>query len=419
MTRIIEGLIGIHDILPGKTGQWHFIESTARKVFESFGYSEIRTPIIERTELFARSIGESTDIVEKEMYTFTDKGGRSCTLRPEATAGIVRAILEHHLDSSEHTSRLYCFGPMFRYERPSKERYRQFYQIDVECFGNPGPAVDAEIIFMAMHFFKELEIRNCSPHINSLGCPECRTAFRESLSKYMSGVRERLCPDCRRRLETNPLRFFDCKNCTDLTRQAPLISEFLCAHCKEHFEGVRKYLEMLQIPYVVNPRIVRGLDYYTRTIFEIVSERLGTQKAILGGGRYDGLVAQLGGKDIPGIGFAIGTERLSYMIERPEERFESKPRIFVASLGDEAGKLGFKLANDLRTRGIQAVVNYNRASLKSQMRRAHKMDARYVLILGDNEIRSGEVVLRDMQRQSEEKIPLKGILDAVIMQCRS
>ncbi len=417
MTRIIEGLIGIHDILPSKAEQWHFIESTARKVFESFGYSEIRIPIIERTELFARSIGESTDIVEKEMYTFLDKGGRSCTLRPEATVGIVRAILEHHLDSSEKTSRLYCFGPMFRYERPSKERYRQFYQIDVECFGNPGPAVDAELIFMAMHFFEMLGIRKCIPHINSLGCPACRMAFRESLSNYMRNLRERLCTDCQRRLETNPLRFFDCKNCTELTQEAPLISRFLCAPCEEHFEGVRQHLEILQIPYVVNPRIVRGLDYYTRTIFEIISERLGAQKAILGGGRYDSLVAQLGGKDIPGIGFAIGMERLSYMIEESEKRFASSTQVFVASLGDEAGKLGFKLANDLRARGIQTMVNYNIASLKSQMRKAHKMDARYVLIIGDVEIKSGEALLHDMRHQSEKKIPLKGILDAVVMHC--
>jgi len=418
MSRAVESLIGIHDILPGKAKQWYFIESAAQEVFESFGYSEIRIPIIERTELFARSIGESTDIVEKEMYTFLDKGRRSCTLRPEATAGIVRALLEHNLDSSEKTSRMYCFGPMFRYERPSKERYRQFYQIDVECFGNPGPAVDAEIIFMAMHFFNKLGIRNCISHINSLGCPRCRVAFREALSTYMHDIRDRLCMDCQRRLENNPLRFFDCKKCTDLTQEAPLISDFLCERCKEHFDGVRQHLEILQIPYVINPRIVRGLDYYTRTIFEIVSERLGAQKAILGGGRYDGLAAQLGGKDIPGIGFAIGMERLAYMMEKPEESFASLPQVFVSSLGEEAGKLGFKLANELRMRGIHALLNYNKGSLKSQMRRANKMNARFVLILGENELVSAQAVLHDMRRNSEERIPMTKILDEIIARCR-
>jgi histidyl-tRNA synthetase len=418
MGNTVESLIGIHDILPSQAAKWHFIESIAREVFESFGYSEIRIPVIERTELFARTIGENTDIVEKEMYTFIDKGGRSCTLRPEATAGIVRALLEHGLDSSEKTSRLYCFGPMFRYERPSKERYRQFYQIDVECFGNPGPAVDAELISMAMYFFQRLEIRNVTPYINSLGCPVCRQAFREALSKYMHDIQDKLCSDCQRRMKTNPLRFFDCKNCTALTKQAPLISEFLCSHCQEHFLGVRQYLELLQIPYVVNPRIVRGLDYYTRTIFEIVSDKLGDQKAILGGGRYDGLVAQLGGKDIPGIGFAIGVERLAYMVERPEDSFVHAPQVFVASLGEEPGKLGFKLANKLRMEGIHVQVNYNKASLKSQMRRANRMDARYVLILGEDEIASGHAVWRDMRRGSEEKIPLISVLKEILARCK-
>ena len=304
----ITAIRGFNDILTDEVGKWQFVEKTAREVFEGFGFSEIRIPILERTDLFSRGIGEATDIVEKEMYTFTDKGGGSLTLRPEATASMARAYLEHQLYTFDPVAKLYCIGPMFRYERPQKGRYRQFYQIDAEVFGVGNPVVDAEVIVMLIHFLRRVGLEKLEIQINSLGCRDCRPRYRDGLKAYLTKKSFQLCEDCQRRIQTNPLRIFDCKveTCQKAISDAPKVSDFICGECGQHFDKVKEFLSMAGLDYVLNPRMVRGLDYYTRTAFEVVSYDLGSQNAVTGGGRYDNLFQEIGGLDIPGIGFAIG-----------------------------------------------------------------------------------------------------------------
>ncbi|MFA7178085.1 MAG: histidine--tRNA ligase, partial [Smithellaceae bacterium] len=304
----ITAVKGIKDVLPGDSPVWHRVELAARRVFECFGFCEIRVPIMEKTSLFQRSIGEATDIVEKEMYTFRDRDDELLTLRPEATASVIRAYIEHNLSASDPVTRLYTMGPMFRRERPQKGRFRQFHQIDAELFGDDSPAADAEVIFMLMHFLQTLGIGKLSLEINSLGCKACRPVFSGAVVDYLKGRESSLCPDCQRRIHTNPLRVFDCKveSCGEVIDGAPRILDFLCADCSEHFSRVKSYLSDLNLPYEINPRMVRGLDYYTRTAFEVKSGGLGAQNSLAGGGRYDGLVQFLGGPDIAGIGFGIG-----------------------------------------------------------------------------------------------------------------
>src|SRR5512136_969683 len=410
----IKAIRGFNDILPGEIGRWQYVEKTAREVFEDFGFSEIRIPILEPTELFSRGIGEATDIVEKEMYTFTDKGGNSLTLRPEATASMARAYLEHQMYSFDPVAKVYFMGPMFRYERPQKGRYRQFYQIDAEVFGVEHPMVDAEVILMLIHFLKRVGLEKLELQINSLGCRACRPRYREELKKFLMEKAFQLCEDCQRRLHTNPLRIFDCKveTCQEAIANAPKVSDFICPECQKHFDKVTEYLEMAGITYILNPRMVRGLDYYTRTAFEVVSYQLGSQNAVTGGGRYDNLFQEIGGLDIPGIGFAIGMERLISLL--PEGKgFVKYPDLFIAALGETPSKEAYRIVNQLHLRGIRTELDYEGKSLKSQMRRADKLKARYTLILGEEELRRGKAVLRNMGTKSQEEIPLQGLIDAL------
>jgi histidyl-tRNA synthetase len=410
----IKAVRGFNDILPNEIGRWQFVEGIAREIFEGFGFSEIRIPILERTELFSRGIGEATDIVEKEMYTFSDRSGNSLTLRPEATASMARAYLEHQVYSHDPVAKLYCIGPMFRYERPQKGRYRQFYQIDAEVFGVGNPMVDAEIILMLVHFLRRVGLEHLELQINSLGCRACRPRYREELKKFLMGRSFRLCEDCRRRLDTNPLRILDCKveTCQEAIADAPRVMDFLCPECQSHFDLVKEYLEMSGLTYAVNPRLVRGLDYYTRTAFEVVSDQLGSQNAVTGGGRYDNLFQEIGGLDIPGIGFAIGMERLIALLPK-EKEYILYPHLFIAALGAGGYREAYKWVNQLHLDGIRAELDYEQKSLKSQMRRAGKLKARYVLILGDEEIKKGRAVLRNMEDKSQEDVPTDRIVETI------
>ena len=408
----IKAIRGFNDILPDEIGKWQFVEETARKVFEGFGFSEIRIPILERTELFSRGIGEATDIVEKEMYTFTDRSGNSLTLRPEATASMARAYLEHQIYSFDPVAKLYCIGPMFRYERPQKGRYRQFYQIDAEVFGVGNPMVDAEVILMLIHFLENVGLEKLELQINSLGCRACRPRYREELKKFLTEKAFQLCEDCQRRLVTNPLRIFDCKvqTCQEAIADAPMVIDFICDECQSHFDRVKEFLKTAGLEFILSPRMVRGLDYYTRTAFEVVSYQLGSQNAVTGGGRYDNLFQEIGGLDIPGIGFAIGMERLISLLPK-EKKFIQYPHLFIAALGEESYREAYRLMNQLHLEGIRAELDYEGKSLKSQMRRADKLKAQYVLILGEEELRRGKAALRNMEDKSQEELPIGNLLN--------
>ena len=416
MMQLITAVRGFKDILPEETGKWQFIESKAREVFTAFGFREIRIPILEKTDLFKRGIGESTDIVEKEMYTFLDRGEEYLTLRPEATASVIRAYLEHSLHAADPVAKLYTIGPMFRRERPQKGRFRQFHQIDVELLGLEDPRTDAEIMLMLIHFLKSVGLSEPSLEINTLGCYSCRPAFREAIMNFLKGKEEQLCGDCQRRIHTNPLRVFDCKNedCAEIIREAPQLLQYICDDCRDHFEQIQSALRTFSLPFKINPRMVRGLDYYTKTAFEVTTEFLGAQNAIVGGGRYDGLIKELGGPDIPGIGFAVGFERLVAMLPADPASFRRDPQLFVAALGPEAQKYAFPLCNRLRMKGILAEMDYLGKSLKSQMKRADKLHCRYALILGDRELSTGKLELRDMETGSQEPIQLDGIEETII-----
>lgn len=392
----ITAIKGFNDILPDESGCWQHIEQAARRVFELNGFAEIRVPVMEKTELFCRSIGDATDIVEKEMYTFTDKGGNSVTLRPEGTAGVMRAFIEHKLYAQDPVSKLYYLGPMFRYERPQKGRYRQFHQIGAEVTGVTDPLVDAQVLNMLCAFFREIGLDEPVLQINSLGCPECRPAYRQALLRFLEGRLERLCDDCRRRFTTNPLRTLDCKSagCAEATQGAPSMLEHLCGECDDHFNSVRRYLDSTATPYGINPRMVRGLDYYTRTTFELVTALLGSQSAVAAGGRYDGLISQLGGPAIPGIGFAIGLERVALLLEHKD--FCRHPDLFIATMGDDERARAFVLMTELLKQGVRTEMDYEGKSLKSQMRRADKIKARYSVVLGGNELASGQAAFKRM-----------------------
>lgn len=411
----IQAIKGMNDILPDQVHWWHLVERTARTILEDFGYREIRTPILEKTELFSRSIGENTDIVEKEMYTFADRKGDWLTMRPEATASIVRAFIQHNLQADPLARKFYAMGPMFRYERPQKGRYRQFYQLDAEVFGIEDPMLDAELMNMLRIFLEQLGLTGVVLHINSLGCPECRTPYRSVLQEFLLQNEAEFCPDCQRRLHVNPLRVFDCKveRCQKIIENAPMLLDSICEDCREHFDAVQSYLEKLQTDYVINPRMVRGLDYYMRTTFEIITDRLGAQNAVGGGGRYDGLVRDLGGPDLPGIGFAIGMERLILLLQQQRSEPKRSPKVFIAMLGDRAKQEGFLIAQQLRSIGIETELDYAKPSLKSQMRRADKLSAQYVLILGDDEILTGVAQLRNMESKSQSTLPLDRVMSAL------
>jgi len=408
---LIKGIRGFKDILPGEVEKWQCVEMEARRVFGLFGFLELRIPILERTELFTRSIGEATDIVGKEMYTFPDRDGDSLTLRPEATTSIMRAYLEHALNVKEPVGKYYFIGPMFRYERPQKGRYRQFHQIDAEILGVQEAEADAEILVMLMRFLTTLELNNIGLQINSLGDPACRLPYKGEIQNFLRSRKERLCEDCQRRLETNPLRVFDCKNeeCQAQLTDAPVVLDFLCADCRRHFDRVKSLLDGVRLPYAINPRMVRGLDYYTRTAFEVVAGDLGAQNAVCGGGRYDGLAQEIGGPSVPAIGFAIGVERLVMLL--PEEKgFSAHPDVFLAALGKEAQERGFALVQEMRDAGIWVEFDYEGKSLKSQMRKADRMKTPLVLILGEEELKKNRVVVRNMATKAQEEVPLKEVV---------
>jgi len=407
---------GFKDILPEETPVWQWIERNARDIFRVFGFKEIRTPLLEWTELFTRGIGQETDIVSKEMYTFTDSKGRSQTLRPEATASVVRAYIEHRLYQLNPIQKLFSIGPMFRHERPQKGRFRQFHQINAELFGDPGPRSDAELINMAMHIFCRVGLTDVTLNINSLGCASCRGAFKNRLRGFLADKKDALCGECQRRAELNPLRVFDCKidSCKDAMTGAPVILDNICDECKNHFEDVKRYLDDLGITYIVNRLLVRGLDYYSRTTFEIQTDRLGAQSAVAGGGRYDGLISELDGPPHSGMGFAIGFERLVALLEEEKRPQSDNPDLFIVSLGEEAFRKGFIWADSLRREGISVEMEYEAKGLKAQMKRADKLNAKRVLIAGDDELAKGRVVLRDMVTKAQEEIPITDLIQNLI-----
>ena len=402
----ITGVKGFNDILPGEVEKWQHIEATARRVFELYGLSEIRIPILEKTELFCRSIGDATDIVEKEMYSFEDKGENRVTMRPEGTASVMRAFIEHKMHALDPVARLYYMGPMFRYERPQKGRYRQFHQIGAEITGVAAPTVDAQVLTMLTHFFAELGLSEPSLQINSLGCPCCRPVYREALKGFLLNRIELLCEDCNRRYETNPLRALDCKSpgCQEATKGAPSMLDYLCADCSDHFEKTKSYLDLVGTAYSINQRMVRGLDYYTRTTFEMVTGLLGSQSAVAAGGRYDGLISELGGPQLPGIGFAIGVERVALLLA--EKDFSRRPDLFIAAMGEEAHAEAFRLMTALQRLGVAVELDYEGKSLKSQMTRADKFKSRFTLIIGGDELASRTAPLKDMDGGTQAEVAL-------------
>ncbi len=411
----ITGIKGMNDILPGEVETWQFLEEQARKIFGAYGFSEIRVPVVEKTELFCRSIGETTDIVEKEMYTFDDKSSNSLTLRPEGTAPVMRSFIQNRLHTKDPVAKLYYMGAMFRYERPQKGRYRQFHQVGAEVIGVEDPKIDAQILTMLVHYFDAVGISDVTLQLNSLGCPECRPAYRSALIAFLEARLDSLCDDCRRRYQKNPLRVLDCKStgCKEATVDAPSVLDNLCEGCDTHFGKVRSHLGRLGTPYEINARMVRGLDYYTKTTFEMVTDSLGSQNAVAAGGRYDGLIKDLGGPALPGIGFAMGMERLVLM--KNEERIEpAKPALFIAGLGEAASDYAFELMVKLQRKGIHVEMDYEGKSLKSQLRRADKFGSRRVLIIGEEELASQKAPLRNMEDGSQETLPLQEIEDMLL-----
>ncbi|MGB7060823.1 MAG: histidine--tRNA ligase [Candidatus Zixiibacteriota bacterium] len=412
-----KALYGTHDILPDESVKWQYLEQRLRKVFALYNYDEIRVPTFEETELFARSIGQDTDIVRKEMYTFQDQGRRSITLRPEGTAGVVRAYLEHALGEKSPLVKLYYLGSMFRQERPQKGRMREFHQFGIEAIGSADPAVDAEQIEMGVRICQKLKITDFKLHLNSIGCPVCRPVHREKLLDFMKDKIGDLCDDCKTRYLRNPLRMFDCKKkqCIEQLKDAPVMVDFLCEDCQTHYDQVKKYLEKLKINYFEDKRLVRGLDYYTKTAFEIKSPQLGSQDTLLGGGRYDLLVEELGGKSTPAIGFAAGIERfiLVLQMQKKLDLEEKKLKLFIAALGDEAKAFAVKLVRDLRQKNISCETDYLQRSLKAQLREANRQKAEKVLIIGEEEMKKGRAVLKDMQSGEQKEIDLDQIGDTL------
>ena len=410
----ITAIKGFEDRFSPESDQFAYIERVARDVFFRYGYTELRTPVLEHTELFCRGIGTETDVVQKEMYTFPDRKGRSLTMRPEATAGVMRACIEHGRCAPDAVTKVFTCGPMFRYERPQKGRLRQFHQLNCECLGPVEPAADAEMLIMVMRFLTAIGLSDLSLQINSLGCPSCRPAYREQLHTWLRALpQEGLCEDCRRRMETNPLRVLDCKvpGCKELTRDAPRILDANCPDCRAHFETVLRLLDKAGVPYVINHRLVRGLDYYVRTTFEVVSDKIGAQGTVAGGGRYDGLVAQLGGPQTPGLGFACGMERLALLLPQREA---VRPDFYLAVLDEAARDAGFLLVQTLRDAGLTGEMGFAARSMKSSMRQAGKSGARHALLLGSDEFAAGTVTVKNMDSGEQVALPMDGVAAALL-----
>jgi histidyl-tRNA synthetase len=413
----LKSIRGTKDILPSESPLWQAAEDAIRRVMGSYNYQEIRTPIFEQTSLFARSIGELTDIVSKEMYTFLDRSEESVTLRPEGTAAVIRAYIQNNLGEQSPLSKLYYLGPMFRQERPQAGRLRQFHQFGVEVLGSSSPQLDVEIMVIPLEVYRALGIEETALFINSVGCPKCRPAYKEKLVAELQKVAERLSPESQARLQLNPLRVLDSKDERDqeATKHVSLMKDFLCSECAAHFEEVRSTLKSLNIPFRVNGRLVRGLDYYTKTAFEITSTALGSQDALAGGGRYDLLVEELGGKPTPGVGFAAGMERLMMVLQKsgtPPTK-QQPPSLFIIGLDDNARSWAFVKAIRLRARGIPVEVDYLGRSLKAQLREANRQEAAHVLVIGESEMQSGTAKLKDMKTGNEQPIELEKIEDTL------
>ena len=408
---------GTKDILPDTVGDWLYIEKEIRDLCKRFGYQEIRTPVFEHTELFQRGIGEGTDVVDKEMYTFTDRGGRSVTLRPENTASAVRAYLQNKLYAEADLVKLFYIGSMFRYDRPQAGRLREFHQFGIEALGESNPAVDAEVILLAIKLLEGLGLKELELSINSVGCPECRSQYRTMLQDFFRDKLEDLCEDCKSRFDRSPLRILDCKKDSDkpYMADAPKITDCLCEECSSHFEALKQHLAKAGVGFKHDPRLVRGLDYYTKTAFEIKYPPLGAQSAVAGGGRYDGLIEEMGGNHTPAVGFATGLERLLLALEN-QNLLPDKNRsvdAYVVALGEKAQAEAFKLVMDLRDAGLSAAIDYAGRSMKAQMKQANKLNAKYAVILGDDEIAEGAALIRSMADSSQEKVAFDAVIEKI------
>ena len=410
MALITKAIKGTKDVLPKDVHKNQYIEATALDIASKFGYKEIRTPVFEHTELFQRGVGDTTDVVQKEMYTFDDKGGRSITLRPEGTSGAVRSYLENGLCNEALPQKVCYLTSCYRYEKPQAGRLREFHQFGVECFGSASPLADAEIIALAKSLFDTLGVKDLSLEINSIGCPTCRAEYHKALKEYFSSRKDELCDTCKSRLDRNPMRILDCKSpiCHEIAEGAPVVIDYLCDECKEHFENVQKYLKAQNIEYTINPQIVRGLDYYTKTVFEFVSNSIGAQGTVCGGGRYDGLVEELGGQHTPSLGCAIGIERLMLLMEAQGCEFPEaeKPDLFIVALGEKATLKAVEIAKDMREEGFSALLDLNQRSIRAQMKYADKLGAKFNVVIGDNEVEAKTAKLKNMQTGEETEINL-------------
>lgn len=410
MALITKAIKGTKDVLPNESYKNQYIEATCLGVAENFGYKEMRTPVFEHTELFQRGVGDTTDVVQKEMYTFDDKGGRSITLRPEGTAGAARAFLENGLSNEALPQKICYLTSCYRYEKPQAGRLREFHQFGIECFGATSPLADAEMISLAKQIFDELGVKDLHLELNSIGCPECRAEYHKALKEYFSQYKDKLCDTCNDRLERNPMRILDCKSpvCSEIAKGAPVVLDYLCDECREHFQKVKSYLDAANIEYIVNPQIVRGLDYYTKTVFEFVSDAIGSQGTVCGGGRYDGLLEELGGQHTPSLGFAMGLERLQLVMEAQGCNFPepSRPDLFIVAMGEKATLKAVEIAKDMRDEGFSVVYDLNGRSLRAQMKYADKLGAKFNVVIGDNEVENKVVSLKDMATSESSEINL-------------
>lgn len=413
MAEINRAVKGTNDILPSDSHKWQFVEGKMLETAELYGFKEIRVPVFEHTEVFLRSVGDTTDVVQKEMYTFDDKGGRSITLRPELTAGVIRSSIENGLVNGALPVKVCYIGGCYRYEKPQAGRLREFHQFGVECMGAAAPSADAEVISLARQILCNLGIDDISLEINSIGCPECRKKYHVALKEYFTAKTDELCDTCKDRLERNPMRILDCKSpiCSGIAADAPVVIDYLCDDCAEHFEGVKAHLSAAGIEYKINPHIVRGLDYYTRTVFEFVSGDIGAQSTVCGGGRYDGLISQMGGPSVPSLGFAMGIERLMLAINNKGVELPDAhtPDIYIAAMGENAALKATELCAVLRNDGLKAQTDICARGLKAQMKYANKIGAKFSMVLGDDEISSGKAKLKDMEKGNEREIALDEI----------
>ncbi|MBR3844752.1 MAG: histidine--tRNA ligase [Clostridia bacterium] len=414
MGNIITAIRGTQDVLPSDSYRWQYIEKTLLETAALYGYKELRVPVFEQTNLFQRSVGDTTDVVQKEMYTFEDKGGRSITLRPEGTAGAVRCLLEHGLYNEALPVKACYVLSCYRYEKPQAGRLREFHQFGVECFGAPTAAADAEVIAVGHQAFKRLGVTGLQLEINSIGCPECRKKYLAVLRNYFEEHKETLCETCRGRLERNPMRILDCKSpvCADIAKDAPKMLDYICQECKDHFDGVTARLDAIGVPYVINPTIVRGLDYYTRTVFEFVSTQIGAQGTVCAGGRYDGLVEEMGGPSLPSLGFAMGLERLLLLMDAQNLPFpaDRKPDLYVVPMGEAAAVAAAKYCEQLREEGFVALTDLNGRGLKAQMKYANKIGASYTIVIGEDELAKGKVNVKNMENGQQTEISLENIV---------